>query len=72
MPVILRDEDYDLWLDPGYQHGEGILEMLRPYDASAMKRYPVSKRVNSVNNEDAECAAEVNLQGAPATTLFPM
>lgn len=74
MPVILRNEDHDLWLDPGYQRGEGILEMLRPYDASAMKRYPVSTRVNSVNNEDAECAAELKPQSAPpaAPTLFPM
>lgn len=74
MPVILQDEDYDLWLDPGYQHGEDILDMLRPFDASAMKRYPVSTRVNSVNNEDAECAAEVKPESAPPTapTLFPM
>jgi len=74
MPVILRDEDYDLWLDPGYQHGDGILEMLCPFDASAMKRYPVSTRVNSVNNEDAECAAEAKSESVPppAPTLFPM
>ncbi len=74
MPVILQDEDYDLWLDPGYQHGEGILEMLRPFDASAMKRYPVSTRVNSVANEDAQCAAEIKLEvtATPTTTLFPM
>jgi putative SOS response-associated peptidase YedK len=73
MPVILKDDDYDLWLDPGYQRGEGILEMLRPFDASSMKRYPVSTRVNSVNNEDVECAAEIKLESQPvAPTLFPM
>lgn len=74
MPVILKDDDYDLWLDPGYQRGEGILEMLRPFDASAMKRYPVSTRVNSVNNEDAECAAESRPETPTpaAPTLFPM
>ena len=66
--------NYDLWLDPGYQRGEGILEILRPFDASAMRRYPVSTRVNSVNNEDAECAAEVKPETPPPTapTLFPM
>jgi putative SOS response-associated peptidase YedK len=72
MPVILREEDYDLWLDPGYQRGDAIVEMLRPFDAAAMRRYPVSTRVNSVSNEDAQCAAEANPQSATAATLFPM
>jgi putative SOS response-associated peptidase YedK len=74
MPVILPDEDYDLWLDPAFQRGDAVLEMLRPFDASAMRRYPVSIRVNSVNNEDAECAAEVKVEApaAPAPTLFEM
>jgi hypothetical protein len=34
--------------------------MLRPFDARWMKHYPVSTRVNSVNNDDAECVAAVN------------
>src|SRR5512143_3331462 len=74
MPVILRDEDYDLWLDPAFQRGDAVLELLRPFDASAMRRYPVSTRVNSVDNEDAECAAEVNLEepAAAPPTLFEM
>ena len=76
MPVILAESDYDLWLDPGYQKCDGVLEMLRPFDAAAMKRYPVSTRVNSVANDDAECVAEVSLESTSTEestdTLFPM
>jgi len=28
-----------------------------------MKKYPVSKRVGKVENDDAECAEEVSLEG---------
>jgi putative SOS response-associated peptidase YedK len=59
MPVIVRPDDYDLWLDPGYKNTEGLAELLKPYDASLMKRYPVSTRVNSVKFDDPECAASI-------------
>ena len=62
MPVILSREAYDLWLDPGFTRREGILELLQPLSADAMRKYAVSARVNDVKNEDAECAA-------PATPL---
>jgi hypothetical protein len=31
--------------------------MLNPFDATLMRRYPVSTRVNFVKNDDPECAA---------------
>jgi putative SOS response-associated peptidase YedK len=58
MPVILPQEAYDLWLDPGFTRVEEMQPLLRPY-AGAMRRYRVSSRVNQVKNDDAECAAEV-------------
>lgn len=57
MPVILPLESYDLWLDPGFTNREGIVELLKPFAASEMKKHPVSTRVNSVKNDDPECAA---------------
>jgi putative SOS response-associated peptidase YedK len=57
MPAILRPEDYELWLDPGEQRVEAVSELLKPFDSTRMKRYPVSTRVNNVTNDDAECAA---------------
>jgi putative SOS response-associated peptidase YedK len=67
MPVILRPEAYDLWLDPGFRRAETLKEMLNPFDATLMKRHPVSTRVNFVKNDDPECAAAlqaVNPAGA--------
>ena len=57
MPVILGSECHELWLDPGFRNTGGLAEMLRPFDARLMRRYPVSSRINSVSNDDAECAA---------------
>jgi putative SOS response-associated peptidase YedK len=59
MPVILRPDDYELWLDPGFTDLDGVVEMLKPYDAKAMKKFPVSPRVNNVANDDASLAEPV-------------
>jgi putative SOS response-associated peptidase YedK len=59
MPVILSPESYELWLDPGFHKLSELRSLLKPYPAAAMRRYRVSERVNSVQNDDAECAAEI-------------
>jgi putative SOS response-associated peptidase YedK len=58
MPVILKDEDHDRWLDPGFKQVDDILDLLKPYQGDSMRRYRVSSRVNSVKNDDAACAEE--------------
>src|ERR1035438_3063723 len=67
MPVILSPEYYDLWLDPGFQRTESLKRMLSSFDATLMRRYPVSTRVNFVKNDDPECAALQAVNGAGAT-----
>ena len=62
MPVILASNNYDLWLDPGLKDVNAVTEMLHPYDAHQMKRYPVSALVNMVKNDDADCAAAIRLE----------
>lgn len=59
MPVILYPGSYDLWLDPGMQNVAAISELLKPYDARPMRRYPVSTRLNHVANDDEECSRGV-------------
>lgn len=59
MPVILARDAYELWLDPGFRKVEELQPLLKPYPAAAMRRYPVSQRVNQVKYDDAECAAEI-------------
>ena len=62
MPVILEPDAYDLWLDPGMQNVAAVSDLLKPYDARAMRCYPISARINSVANDDAECSAPVELR----------
>jgi putative SOS response-associated peptidase YedK len=57
MPVILRPEDYDLWLDPALQESAPLLPLLVPFAADEMKLQAVSTHVNSVRNDDASCVA---------------
>jgi putative SOS response-associated peptidase YedK len=59
MPVILDRESYDLWLDPGMTNVQVISELLKPYDASQMRCFAVSSRVNHVANDDEDCSRPV-------------
>jgi putative SOS response-associated peptidase YedK len=55
MPVILPPQDYELWLDPQVGQVERLQPLLRPYPAGEMVAYPVSRRVNSPENDDPLC-----------------
>jgi putative SOS response-associated peptidase YedK len=54
MPVILDEVDYDRWLDPSAEK-EDLKSLLAPFPAAEMKAEPVSQRVNSSRNDDAQC-----------------
>ncbi len=69
MPVILHPENYDLWLDPGMTNVQAVSELLKPLDATSMRCYPVSTRVNRVENDDNECSRRVEFP-ADQDTLF--
>ena len=64
MPVILSPEDYDLWLDPGITAPEKITDLLKPFDARKMRKYPVGPAVNKVVNDGPECAEEIEISEA--------
>ena len=66
MPVILKPDDYELWLDPGFAEVAAIADCLKPFDPRSMTKYPVSTRVNRADNDDAECAREV-----PSVSAMP-
>jgi putative SOS response-associated peptidase YedK len=55
MPVILRSEDYDLWLDSGVGRGDLLQTLLRPYPHEGMGAYAVSPRVNSPAHDSPRC-----------------
>jgi putative SOS response-associated peptidase YedK len=59
MPVILRQEDEDLWLDRERFDPDLLRSLLVPYDAGQMRAYPVPAIVGSPKNDVAECIEEV-------------
>jgi putative SOS response-associated peptidase YedK len=61
MPVILERDNYDLWLDPGMKNASAVSDLLKPYDARLMRSFPVSSRVNHVDNDDEACSAPVEV-----------
>jgi putative SOS response-associated peptidase YedK len=68
MPVILRPDNYTLWLDPAFRDLVSASRMLRPIEPALMRRYPVSTRVNQVENDDEDCARPVQLYASPIQT----
>jgi putative SOS response-associated peptidase YedK len=66
MPVILSSDNYDLWLDPAFRDTASVAGMLKPFDPSMMRRYPVSTRVNQVQNDDADCVKPLDHEPPPA------
>lgn len=68
MPVILHRDEHDLWLDPEMSNVAAVIELLKPFDGTRMRRYPVSSRVNAVQNDDEGCAAPIELVSPPVQT----
>jgi putative SOS response-associated peptidase YedK len=65
MPVILPEEHHEAWLS-----GEAGKEVLVPYPGHRMKAWPVSARVNSPKNDDAEIIVPVEIE-APESVSGP-
>ena len=60
MPLILKPEAYDEWLDPENKEPAKIEELLKTAYVKELKCYPVSKRVNRVENNSKECMEPLN------------
>jgi len=58
MPVIVRPEEYGLWLDPE-ANGEAALKAAGPVRAEAMESWPVSTVVNRPERDVPECVARL-------------
>jgi putative SOS response-associated peptidase YedK len=66
MPVILPEERHDARL-----FGEAGKEVLVPYPAKRMNAWPISARVNSPKNDDAEIIVPVELQSVSLSENQP-
>lgn len=70
MPVILHPDEYDSWLTAAAGgFANSALRLLIPF-TGAMRRYPVSTRINHVQNDDVECATAVELDAQAQGKLF--
>ena len=65
MPVVLDEHVWDEWLDPATDDLASLEAMLRPAPDEWFDVYPVSTRVNTPDNNDAEL-----VQPVPADTLL--
>lgn len=61
MPVILGEEELNIWLDPGVSDKDLLQGLLRPYEAEDMYSYPVSRSVGNVRNEGEELIEKIAL-----------
>ncbi len=55
MPVIVRKDLEDHWLDTGLQDPADLQPVLRPYPDDELAAYPVSTLVNKPDNDRPEC-----------------
>ena len=55
MPVILRPESFDAWLDLDAKAGSAVDTLTAPLAADEMQAYPVSTLVNTARNNEPRC-----------------
>jgi hypothetical protein len=70
MPGILRAEDYDLSLNPGFPDVKTLGGLLVSFDSAKMRRFPVSTRINSVTNDDEDCVVQTDSSSPAQVALF--
>lgn len=59
MPVILKQEDEPIWLNPGITETHILKPLLVPYDEHLMDSYEVSPLVNSPKNNSIELIQKI-------------
>lgn len=62
MPVILKPEQEQVWLDPEVSEYSVLLPLLKPYPSEEMEMYRVNPLVNSPRNDSPACIIPINDQ----------
>lgn len=60
MPVILDKNVYENWLNPDENDPKRLKEIIKEETIFGLNGYPVSRRVNSVSNNDQSCIEPVD------------
>ena len=61
MPVIIKPEDYAIWMDTNFTDVIKIQAMTLPYPERFMEAYPVSRKVNSPKYDSPDLIEEVQV-----------
>ncbi len=59
MPVMIRSEDYRMWIDSSTKIGE-VSRLVSPYSANEMRAWEISLLVNDPRTDDASVIAPVD------------
>ncbi len=59
MPVILKPEDYNLWLDKSIYDSNELQRLYKPYSSALMVAYKVPDLVNNPRFDSAACIVRV-------------
>ncbi len=68
MPLVLRPERWDAWLDPARTDPGDVLPLLAPPPSGLLRAYPVSTQVSNVRNNGPQLVEEV--EAPQEGTLF--
>ena len=63
MPVILPAEHFEQWLDSAFEDATVLQSLLQPYAAEKMSTRAVSRNVNKVGYNQADCLTPTATQG---------
>jgi len=69
MPVILREESYELWLDEKVSTTE-LKKLLEPFPSDEMKSHPVSSQVNYTDIDNEDLVKRVDAEVGTTPSLF--
>jgi putative SOS response-associated peptidase YedK len=61
MPVILPENEWPMWLGEDPASPSDVKALLRPYPLDDMEAWPVSQRVGSYKNNDADLLIPVEI-----------
>ena len=57
MPVILRPNDYGLWLNREMHDPDQLTDLYQPFPSKLLEMYPVSDLVNNPRFDSPACIA---------------
>ena len=60
MPVILKPEDEDRWLEPANDSPDDIADLMQPYKDGMLDIYEVSREVNAARTDSEKLIAPLN------------